>query len=74
MGINIESTRWWDAEGAERDTVVWEYAPSKFLEKYVLGNAIIACFEAVSGIYFYINIFSRLIIFSRIYLASVGTL
>ena len=24
MGTNSESTRWWNAEGAERDSVVWE--------------------------------------------------
>ena len=62
MGTNTEPTRWWNAKGAERDRVVWEYASSDFFEKYVLGNALIACFEAVSGLHFY-NIFSRLVIF-----------
>ena len=43
-----------------------------FFEKYVLGNALIACFEAVSGIYFY-KLFNPLVIFlsHRIYLAAV---
>ena len=40
----------------------WIMLHRKYFEKYVLDNALVTCFEAVSRIHFY-NICSRLVIF-----------
>ena len=73
MGTDNESTRWWNAEVAERAMWSGSVLHQKCFEKYVLGNALMACFEAVSGLDFY-NICTRLVIFCRIYMATVGKL
>ena len=52
LGTNIESTRCWNAEGAERARVVWEFAPSEIFLKICAVKCSYSMFEAVSGIHF----------------------